>query len=70
MPWAHLKVEELLSYRLLELIGLLALRLDNLGCSRKHGDLPKVRKHDTTSTTTATVKKQAAKTGAAMVAPT
>lgn len=34
---SHLEVEELLSYRLLELIGLLALRLYDLRRSREHG---------------------------------
>lgn len=35
--YAHLKVEELLGYRLLELIGLLALRLNDLCCASEHG---------------------------------
>lgn len=35
--YAHLEVEELLGHRLLELIGLLALRLDDLGSASEHG---------------------------------
>lgn len=42
----HLKVEKLLGHRLFELIGLLAFRLHNLCCSRKHGT-EDLKKRDT-----------------------